>query len=228
MTPQFIDLPTSQGFAVRGMLHPPRNDGQDVLVFAHGAGGNRDSALLVAIAEEFSTFGVGVFRIDLPYRQRRPKALPAPSASTLDRVGLRAAADLMRQHFAGRLYLGGQSYGGRQATMLAAENPGAADALFLTSYPLHPPGKPENLRAEHLPSLRVPSFFVHGDRDNFGTLAEMEAALESIPAETKMYIAAGGGHGLVSKREGPQRLREVAREMPPAFREFVRVALDAV
>ena len=227
MTAEFIDRPTSQGFAVRGMLHPPRNGGRDVLVFAHGAGGNRDSALLVAIAEEFSACGIGVLRIDLPYRQRRPQGPPSPARAPLDRAGLRAAAEFARQRFAGRLYLGGQSYGGRQATMLAAADPGAADALFLTSYPLHPPGKPENLRSGHLPALRVPSFFVHGTRDDFGTLAEMEAALALIPAKKKMHVVAGGGHGLVSKREGPQRLREVVRELPPAFGEFVCAALDS-
>ncbi len=227
MTAELIDRPTGQGFAVRGMLHPPGAGGQDVLVFAHGAGGNRDSALLVAIAEEFSVRGVGVLRIDLPYRQRRPQGPPSPAQAHLDRAGLCAAAELMRERFAGRLYLGGQSYGGRQATMLAAADPAVADALLLTSYPLHPPGKPANLRAAHLPSLCVPSFFVHGARDDFGTVEEMTAALELIPAKTEMRVVAGGGHGLVSKREGPQRLRGVVRELPPAFGAFVRAALDS-
>ncbi len=212
---------------MRGALHPPCNDGRDVLVFAHGAGGNRDSALSVAVAEAFAAFGIGVFRIDLPYRQRRPNGLPAPARADTDRAGLRAAAGLMRERFAGRLYLGGQSYGGRQATLLAAAEPGAADALLLTSYPLHPPDKPENLRAAHLPNLRAPAFFVHGTRDNFGTVEEMQAALNLIPARKKLYVVAGGGHGLVSRREGPQRLREVVRDLPPAFAEFARSALDS-
>lgn len=226
MTAEFIDHPTSRGFAVRGMLHPPCGGGRDILVFAHGAGGNRGSALLLALAEAFSAAGTGVLRIDLPYRQRSPQALPAPAGARIDRAGLREAAAFARQRFAGRLYLGGQSYGGRQATMLAAADPAAADALLLTSYPLHPPGKPENLRAAHLPDLRVPSFFVHGARDGFGTIAEMEAALESIPTANKLHVVAGGGHGLVSRREGPQRLREIVEQIPLAFEEFVRAALD--
>lgn len=223
---EIIDHPTSWGFAVRGVLHPPRNGGRDMLVFAHGAGGNRDSALLIALAEAFSAAGTGVLRIDLPYRQRSPRALPTPALAHIDRAGLRAAAAFARGRCAGRLYLGGQSYGGRQATMLAAADPDAADALLLTSYPLHPPGKPETLRAAHLPDLRVPSFFVHGTRDEFGTIAEMETALESIPAAKKLYVVAGGGHGLASRREGLQRLREVVEPIPPAFAEFVRAALD--
>ncbi len=222
MSPEFIDQSTNNGSHVRGTLHSPDNCGDDVLVFAHGAGGDQDSALLLAIAEEFSAAGTSVFRIDLPYRQRRPKGPPSPARSALDRAGLRAAASLMRERFSGRVFLGGQSYGGRQSTILASEDHGAADALFLTSYPLHPPGKPESLRTEHLPRLRTPSCFVHGTRDNFGTVAEMESALALIPVARELHVIEGGGHGLVSKREGLERLYEVVHELPAKFLKFAR------
>lgn len=220
MSLEIIDQPIDEDFAVRGTLHLPDNAGDDVLVFAHGAGGNQDSALSVAIAEQFSEAGISVFRIDLPYRQRRPKGPPSPARSAVDRAGLRAAAFLMRERFNGRVFLGGQSYGGRQSTILASEDHNVADALFLTSYPLHPPGRPEKLRTEHLPGLRTPSFFVHGTRDNFGTVDEMEAALALIPAARELYVVEGGVHGLVAKREGLERLHDVVRELPPMFSKF--------
>ena len=220
MSLEFIDQSTDEEFGVRGTLHLPDNGGGDVLVFAHGAGGNQDSALSVAIAEEFSAAGISVFRIDLPYRQRRPKGPPSPARSAVDRAGLRAAASLMRARFKGRVFVGGQSYGGRQSTILASEDHNVADALFLTSYPLHPPGQPEKLRTEHLPGLQTPSFFVHGTRDNLGTVDEMEAALALIPVARELLVVEGGGHGLVSKREGLERLHEVVHELPPIFLKF--------
>src|SRR5208283_483441 len=111
--------------------------------------------------------GVCVLRYDLPFRQKRPHGPPSPSTSAADREGLRDAVAAMRAIVPGRVFLGGQSYGGRQASMLAAECPQLAAALLLLSYPLHPPGKPEQPRTAHFPALRTPSLFVHGPRDPF-------------------------------------------------------------
>jgi hypothetical protein len=92
--------------------------------------------------------------------------------------------------------MGGQSYGGRQATMLAAEQPGLVSGLLLTSYPLHPPGKPERLRTQHFPSLRNPCVFVQGTADSFGSPAELREAVALIPASTQIITIDGGGHDL--------------------------------
>ena len=86
--------------------------------------------------------------------------------------------------------------GGRQATMLAAEDPSVADALVLFSYPLHPPDKPLKPRTEHLPHLRTPALFVHGTKDPFGSIAEMEDALRLIPARTQLHVVDRAGHDL--------------------------------
>ncbi len=94
------------------------------------------------------------------------------------------------------MLLGGQSYGGRQATLLAADEPGLVKALVLFSYPLHPPGKPERLRAEHFPRIAVPCVFVHGTSDPFGSVAELEAAIAAIPAPTRLIPVQGAGHDL--------------------------------
>jgi predicted alpha/beta-hydrolase family hydrolase len=80
--------------------------------------------------------------------------------------------------------------------MLAADEPGAADALLLFSYPLHPPGKPERLRSEHFPRLRVPALFVQGTVDPFGSVDELRAALGLIPAPTRIIAIDRAGHDL--------------------------------
>jgi predicted alpha/beta-hydrolase family hydrolase len=80
--------------------------------------------------------------------------------------------------------------------MLAAGKPGLADALLLLSYPLHPPQKPAQLRTAHFPQLRTPALFVHGERDPFGSLEEMRAAIALIPAVTKLMAIEKAGHDL--------------------------------
>jgi hypothetical protein len=92
--------------------------------------------------------------------------------------------------------LGGQSYGGRQATMLAADHPGLADGLLLFSYPLHPPGRPDRLRTDHFPRLKTPAVFVSGTVDPFGAPDELRDAISLIPARTEVITVDGAGHDL--------------------------------
>ena len=95
-----------------------------------------------------------------------------------------------------QIFLGGHSYGGRQASMLCAEEPELAAGLLLMSYPLHPPRKPEQMRTQHFTDLRTPTLFVSGTRDPFGSIAEIEQALKMIPADTKLLTVEGAGHDL--------------------------------
>ena len=83
--------------------------------------------------------------------------------------------------------------------MLCAAQPGLADGLLLLSYPLHPPRKSDQLRTQHFAELKTPALFVHGSRDGFGSLGEMEAALKLIPAKTKILPVQGAGHELSDK-----------------------------
>jgi uncharacterized protein len=181
---------------VRGFLHRPRRAGPRGLVLTHGAGGNCRSPLLTAAAEAFSAEGLFVLRCDLPFRQRRASGPPSPATAAADRDGLRRAVAAMRGLVPGAISLGGQSYGGRQATMLAADDPDVAAALLLFSYPLHPPGKPDRLRTEHFPRLRVPAVFVQGTADPFGSISELQAAVSLIPAPAQVIPVAGAGHDL--------------------------------
>ncbi len=165
-------------------------------MLTHGAGGNSNAALLVAAASAFADAGLWVLRCDLPFRQRRPKGPPSPATAEADRAGLRGAVEAMRELAPGPVFLGGQSYGGRQATMLAADEPETASGLLLFSYPLHPPGKPERLRTEHFPRLQVPAVFVQGTSDPFGSIEEIRSALPMIPVLTRLIPIDGAGHDL--------------------------------
>jgi predicted alpha/beta-hydrolase family hydrolase len=166
------------------------------LLLTHGAGSNRNAPLLVALADAFSEQEVQVLRYDLAFRQERAKGPPRPGDAARDRQGLREQLFKAREKHPAQIWLGGQSYGGRQASILAAEEPGLADRLLLLSYPLHAPGKPAQLRTAHFPKLTVPTLFVHGSRDPFGSLEEMRSAIQLIPAQVSLLEVEGAGHDL--------------------------------
>jgi len=204
---------------VRGFLHRPATTLGDGLVLAHGAGSNSRAPLLVALAEAFAAAGVTVLRCDLPYRQSRSYGPPRPGDAARDREGLKNAVAALRKLVPGRIFLGGHSYGGRQATMLCADQPGLVEGLLLLSYPLHPPRKAEQLRIQHLPKLQTPALFVQGTRDPFGTPEEIESALSLIPAKTQLLLVEGAGHDLGFKGTGKREdlKNEVLRDFQTLF-----------
>jgi predicted alpha/beta-hydrolase family hydrolase len=196
---KFVDTSTKD-YPVRGFLHRPEATQADALVLTHGAGSNCQSPLLSALANSFCAAGLMVLRCDLPFRQSRPDGPPPRGSAERDQAGLRAAIAALRRETQGRVFLGGHSYGGRQASMLAAIEPGLAEALLLLSYPLHPPQRLDVMRTGHFPDLRTPALFVHGAWDGFGSIAEMEAATRPIPAHTKVLAIPGAGHELLITR----------------------------
>ncbi len=205
--------------AVRGFLHRPGEPAGDGVVLTHGAGGNASAPLLVAVAEALAARGFTVLRCDLPYRQARASGPPSSTGAARDRQGLRHAVQAMRGLVRGRLILGGISYGGRQASMLLAEDPKLAEALVLLSYPLHPPGQADELRTGHFPQLRTPTLFVHGTGDPFGTLDELERARALIGGRTELLVVAGG-HDLGASRSARPR-EEVAAGVVQAVSELI-------
>jgi len=205
---------------VRGFLHRPATSNGQSLVLTHGAGGNAQGMLMIALAEAFAGKGFTVLRCTLPYRQNRPSGPPRPGDAARDREGLKNAVSCMRKLAGGGVFLGGHSYGGRQATMLCADEPNLVDGLLLTSYPLHPPGKPELQRTQHLPRLTRPALFVEGTKDAFGTIEEVQAALKLIPAKTKLLVVEGVGHDL--GWSGKKRRAELPQEVLKAFEELMK------
>jgi uncharacterized protein len=183
---------------IAGVAHEPDSTPSGVVVLTHGAGGSRESALLQKLCDEWARRGWLAVRYNLPYRRRRPKGPPSGSAAG-DRAGIVEAIDVCRGLAEGPLIAGGHSYGGRQTSMVVAEDGQPVDLLTLFSYPVHPPGKPERTRTEHLPEIAVPTVFTHGTSDPFGTLDELRAAAALIPAPTDVVEVTGARHDLGSK-----------------------------
>ena len=220
-------MPAAQPFddsqdspAVRGFLHTPDTPTGDGLVLTHGAGSNARAPLLVAVADAFCSAGIAVLRCDLAFRQARPHGPPFPAMAAQDRAGLARAVCLLRDRLPGKLFLGGHSYGGRQSSMLAAEQPDLAAGLLLLSYPLHPPRRPDELRTAHFPRLSTPALFIHGTRDPFGSIDEMRAALALLAGPHEVVAMEGAGHDLGAK--GPVAAR-VALAALGAFKQFFYV-----
>ena len=167
------------------------------LLLTPGAGSNRNHASLVAI--EVALAGadppVPVSRVDFPYRKagrKAPDRAPILIASVVQDAAALATSSGVAPT---RIALGGRSMGGRMCTMAVADGLPAA-ALVLISYPLHPPGKPEQLRTAHLPQLRVPCLFIHGTKDPFGTPDELTAATATVPGPVTHLWIEGGRHDL--------------------------------
>ena len=175
------------------------------VLLAHGAGADRNAKPLVATAEALAAAGIPSLRFDFPYRAAGRRAPDRPAVLL---AAVREAADELAKRTGlppERLVLGGRSMGGRYCSMAVGDpdDPLPALGLLLLGYPLHPAGKPENLRVEHLPRLKVPVLFVSGDRDALAGKADLEKWAGTIPGRVDFHWLAGGDHGFrVPKSQG--------------------------
>jgi predicted alpha/beta-hydrolase family hydrolase len=183
---------------IAGIAHEPKGKAKGVVVLTHGAGGSRESPLLKKICDEWASRGWLAVRYNLPYRRRRPKGPPSGSAKA-DQAAILEAVETVRELADGPIIAGGHSYGGRLTSMSVADEGLALDLLTLFSYPLHPPGKPERARTEHLPRITAPTVFTHGTSDPFGSIDELRPAAALIPAPTEIVEVTGARHDLGSK-----------------------------
>lgn len=172
----------------------PRHPAVAGLVLTPGASAGRDHSGLIAIETAVTPLGVAVERVEFP-GQAAGKRRTDPPAVCIETV--RTAAGALAERLGvpvDRIAVGGRSFGGRMCSMAVAEGLEAA-ALVLVSYPLHPPGKPERLRTEHFPALRVPCLFVSGRRDAFATPDELERETAAIPGDVTIELV-DGDHSL--------------------------------
>lgn len=191
---------------------------QNALLLTHGAGSSKDSALLIALDLELTALGWTVERVNLAFRESGKPGPPRAADQVRDREQLAVQLTDLRARTNGLVCLGGHSYGGRQGSMLLAEQPGLADGLLLMGYPLHPPGKPEQLRVEHLPKLVAPVLFVSGTKDEFGTPEDLRAAVAmTASARKELLLIDGARHDLKSGKGG------VAGRIAAEFHRFSRL-----
>jgi predicted alpha/beta-hydrolase family hydrolase len=170
---------------------PDESDRGIVFVCAHGAGGNMNDRGLVRTAAAIRSRGIGVVRFNFLYKEKksgRPDPMPRLK-DCITAVVARARAEIGPK----TLIIGGRSMGGRAASMLAAEG-FECDGLLLLAYPLHPPGKPDQLRDAHLPAIKVPVICFNGTRDPFCTPSLMDDVLTRVKTRWEMHWVEGADH----------------------------------
>jgi len=174
------------------------------LILAHGAGAGQPHPFMVAFARGLIARGIDVITFDFPYMQQRrhvPDKAPVLERAFLDVIERARDAG-------GRLFIGGKSMGGRIATHLGAQGVDGVAGIIALGYPLHPPGKPEQLRDTHLPGIRVPVLIVQGERDAFGTPDELKPVLARMAGDVTLHVVERADHSL-TRGKGPQNYDDV-------------------
>ena len=197
--------------------------GDATLVLAHGAGAPQESAFMLDFARALAERGIDVLTFNFLYTEQKRRV---PDRTPALQSCYRAAIATAREHF-GRdhVFIGGKSMGGRIATHLAAAEDAEAlgiAGLVLLGYPLHPPGKPDQLRAVHLSSIRVPMLIVQGERDPFGTPDELRAAFAPIASRVTLHVVENGDHSLAASRRA-----DVVASTYAALQDVIATWLDA-
>src|ERR1700694_4853531 len=176
-------------FAYQG----PKRGADRAVLLAHGAGADMHAAALTTVADALADAKVPSLRFNFPYRaagRRGPDRPPVLEAAVREAVGELARRTKLPPE---RLVLGGRSMGGRICSMVAADT--GALGLVLLGYPLHPPGKATQLRVEHFARLRMPTLFVSGTRDAFGTPTELQRHAKKLKGPVTFHWVETGDHG---------------------------------
>ncbi|HYZ92910.1 MAG TPA: alpha/beta family hydrolase [Actinomycetota bacterium] len=198
---------------VNGAWDEPDGKPRAVLLLAHGAGGDLNDELLCGVGAALTQSRVATLRFNFPYREAGRRA---PGSQAQSEECYRAVATEARRRGV-PLLCGGKSYGGRIATHIAADG-FDVDRLVLLSYPLHPPGRPDKLRDEHLRDIGRPMLFIQGTRDPFATPELLTKTVAGLPTATLVPIE-GGDHSL---RVRGRKRADVVAEVAGAIAERLR------
>jgi len=184
------------------------------LVLAHGAGAGQTSDFMVAYAEGLAARGIATLTFNFLYMEtgrRLPDRSDKLEACCRKVVGAFHAGLFAKILGRGALVIGGKSMGGRIASQIAAADGMGVSGLLLLGYPLHPPGRPKQLRAGHLTEVKAPMLFVQGERDPFGTPAELRPVLRWLGPPASLCVVEDADHSFkVPKRGGrsPQQVKD--------------------
>jgi len=188
------------------------------IVIAHGAGAGMDHPFMVGFSRAMNDLGVATLRFNFPYMDAGRRS---PDRQPVAVTTWRAAFDVAVARASGGepVWASGKSFGGRMASVAVAEGMPAAGLVFL-GYPLHPPGKPERVRDEHLYVLEVSMLFLQGTKDPFATPAVLGPVVEKLGARATLHSIQGGGHSLErSRKDDP---RETGAGLAPVAAAFMR------
>ena len=187
--------------------YPAEGSAVALLVLAHGAGAGQRHPFMTAVARGLAHRGVDVVTFDFPYMAQGRKA--PDRAPVLEQRFREVAAAAREWSRAPALFVGGKSMGGRMATHLAAQGMTPLAGVIALGYPLHPPGRPEQLRTAHLLAIVTPVLIVQGEKDTFGTPDELRAPIAAMQAPVTLHVVAGGDHSLAVGRGRGQSLDPV-------------------
>ena len=186
-----------------------------LFVFAHGAGAGQHHPFMAGVSKALAARGIDVVTFDFPYKRLQKSA---PDRPPVLEQAFREAVDAARRWSkATKLFIGGKSMGGRIATHLASQGLESLSGVVCFGYPLHPPGKPEQLRIAHLPSISVPVLVIQGERDTFGTPAELKPHFDEMQAAVTLRVIARGDHSLAVRGRSPSDTYAELADIAAAF-----------
>jgi predicted alpha/beta-hydrolase family hydrolase len=195
--------------------YPSEDTPHALFVFAHGAGAGQHHPFMAGVSKAIAAHGIDVITFDFPYKRLQKAAPDRPPV--LEQAFRDVVGAAQRWSKADRLFIGGKSMGGRIATHLAAQGLESLTGVVCFGYPLHPPGKPQQLRVAHLATIVVPMPVIQGERDTFGTPDELRPHLDEMKAEVRLHVIARGDHSLAVRGKPPADTYTELADIAAAF-----------
>jgi predicted alpha/beta-hydrolase family hydrolase len=225
--PEQVRVEIARQQSVTAIVYPARERAGIALILAHGAGTSQTSGFMVKFATDLATRGIDAVTFNFLYAEHH-RRIPDPNHQL--EACYRAVIETIRNHpmiNRDKLAIGGKSMGGRIASQVAAADRGDVAGVVLLGYPLHPPGRPDRLRAKHLASVTSPMLFVQGSRDAFGTPGELRQIIDKLDASTELFIVDDGDHSFnVRKRAGTAQ-EDVYRAVLGRVESWLRATLTS-
>jgi len=205
------------------LVYPASSSPLATLILGHGAGAGQRSAFMVSMSRALAALGIDVVTFNFLYTEQQRRI---PDRAPVLEACYRSVIDAVRREIESaraRLFIGGKSMGGRIATQVAAADRDLPVAgLILLGYPLHPPGRPDQRRDRHLPSVGRPMLFVQGSRDGFGTPAELSPVLAPLDQKATLHVVDGGDHSFKLSRNDPAKQAAVLDDVERTVVEWIQ------
>lgn len=222
MEPETLTVAVNESDKVTALLYPAlkKNRAARTLILGHGAGANQLSPFMVLFANGLAARGVDVLTFNFIYMEKG-RGGPDPKAKL--EACYQAVIDSAVKHKnlkGNQLAIGGKSMGGRIASQVAAADGTNISALVFLGYPLHPPGKPEQLRDKHLKDVKAPMLFIQGTRDPFGSPDELKPIIKTLKSAT-LHVIEGGDHSLKVPKSSGLTQQEVYDSVMDKITEWV-------
>lgn len=217
MTERTLRVPVPGSGTVSAIRTRPDGDSGWTFVYAPGAGSNLHDPFGIFACRALAARGVASIRFQFPYMEAGKRS---PDRPPVLEAAWRAVIDDVRPA-GGKLCVGGRSMGGRIASMVVAQG-AKADALALFAYPLHPPGRPDKMRDEHLTNIKARTLFCSGTNDAFAAAGELRAAAAKV-RRSVLHLLEAADHGFAAPRSSGRTRQDVYDEAVTALTKFLRV-----